>query len=163
MVTMMNVNQFRDGETIRQNRNLTPIQKKTNAYTKEGVIVNSFYKEPSKQLDLRDVYDTLLISEDTRLPKKLLETETAPDKSLLPISAIVTGVMGAITLLTTFVRRNTKINLNISNMKKLPAMTRNIALNEETHQALYQMIQAPNQKTILAGTGVLTLTAMAFM
>ncbi len=160
---MMNVNQFRDGETIRQNRNLTPIQKKTNAYTKEGVIVNSFYKEPSKQLDLRDVYDTLLISEDTRLPKKLLETETAPDKSLLPISAIVTGVMGAITLLTTFVRRNTKINLNISNMKKLPAMTRNIALNEETHQALYQMIQAPNQKTILAGTGVLTLTAMAFM
>ena len=38
MVKMMNVNQFRDGETIRQNRNLTPIQKKTNAYTKEGVI-----------------------------------------------------------------------------------------------------------------------------
>ena len=159
----MNVNQFRDGETIRQNRNLTPLQQRNNAYTKEGVIVNSFYKDPAKKTDLQDTYDMLLISDDTRLPKKLMEKEIPVDKSLLPISGIVTGVMGSIALLTAFVRRNTKINLNISNMKKLPALTRNIAINEETHQALYQMIQAPNQKTILAGIGVLTLTAMAFM
>ncbi len=159
----MNVNQFRDGETLRQNRNLTPIQQKTNAYTKEGVIVNSFYKEPSKQTDLQDTCDTLIISNDTSMPKKLTEVETPVNKSLLPISGIVLGVMGSIALLTAFVRRNAKINLTIPNTKKLPATTRNVAINEETHQALYQMIQAPNQKTILAGTGVLTLTAMAFM
>ena len=159
----MNVNQFRDGETIRQNRNLTPIQQKTNAYTKEGVIVNSFYKDPSKQTDFQDTCDTLIISDDTSLPKKLAEIETPVNKSLLPISAIVLGVMGSIALLTSFVRRSAKINLNIPSFKRLPATTRNVALNEETHQALYQMIQAPNQKTILAGTGVLTLTAMAFM
>ena len=159
----MNVNQFRDGETARQNRNLTPLQQRTNAYTKEGVIVNNFYKDPAKQTGLQDTYDTLIISNDTRLPRKLIEKETSSNKNLLPISGIVVGVMSAITLLTTFVRRNAKINLSISDMKKLPATTRNVALNEETHQALYQMIQAPNQKTILAGTGVLTLTAMAFM
>lgn len=159
----MNVNQFRDPETVRQSRNLTPNQKRTNAYTKEGVIVNSFYKDNQKSVDLQDTYDALIISNDTRLPKKLTEKETSADKRLLPISGIVVGVMGAIALLTSFVRRNAKINLSISNMKKLPATTRNVALNEETHQAIYQMIQAPNQKTILAGTGVLTLTAMAFM
>ena len=159
----MNVNQFRDGETLRQNRNLTPIQQKTNAYTKEGVIVNSFYKDPSKQTDFQDTCDILIISDDTSLPKKLAEIETPVNKSLLPISAIVLGVMGSIALLTSFVRRSAKINLNIPSFKRLPATTRNVALNEETHQALYQMIQAPNQKTILAGTGVLTLTAMAFM
>lgn len=159
----MNVNQFRDGETARQNRNLTPLQQRTNAYTKEGVIVNSFYKDPVKQTGLQDTYDTLIISNDTRLPRKLIEKETSSNKNLLPISGIVVGVMSAITLLTAFVKRNAKINLSISDMKKLPATTRNVALNEETHQALYQMIQAPNQKTILAGTGVLTLTAMAFM
>ncbi len=159
----MNVNQFRDGETARQNRNSTQLQKRTNAYTKEGVIVNSFYKDPCKQVDLQDTYDTLIISDDIKMPKKLTETETPANKSLLPISGIVLGVMGSIALLTAFVRRNARINLSISNMKKLPATTRNVALNEETHQAIYQMIQAPNQKTILAGTGVLTLTAMAFM
>ena len=159
----MNVNQFRDGETIRQNRNLTPLQRRTNAYTKEGVIVNSFYKDPSRQSDLQDACDTLIISDDTRLPKKLLETESETGKSLLPISGIAVGVMGVIALLTAFVRRNAKINLTIPNVKKLPDTTRNVALNQETHQALYQMIKAPNQKTILAGIGVLTLTAMAFM
>ncbi len=159
----MNVNQFRDGETLRQNRNLTPLQRRTNAYTKEGVIVNSFYKDPSRQSDLQDACDTLIISDDTRLPKKLLETESETGKSLLPISGIAVGVMGVIALLTAFVRRNAKINLTIPNVKKLPDTTRNVALNQETHQALYQMIKAPNQKTILAGIGVLTLTAMAFM
>lgn len=163
MVAVMNVNQFRDGETLRQNRNLTPLQRRTNAYTKEGVIVNSFYKDPSRQSDLQDACDTLIISDDTRLPKKLLETESETGKSLLPISGIAVGVMGVIALLTAFVRRNAKINLTIPNVKKLPDTTRNVALNQETHQALYQMIKAPNQKTILAGIGVLTLTAMAFM
>ena len=41
----MNVNQFHDGETLRQQRNLTAPQKRTNAYTKEGVVVNNFIKD----------------------------------------------------------------------------------------------------------------------
>ena len=41
----MNINQFHDGETIRQQRNLTAPQKRVNAYTKEGVVVNNFIKE----------------------------------------------------------------------------------------------------------------------
>ncbi len=159
----MKINQFRDGETDRQNRNLTPLQQRTNAYTKEGVIVNNFCKESSKGISLNETCDTLIISDDTRLPRQLAEKEVSANKSILPISGIVLGVMSSVALLTEFIKRNTKINLNISNVKKLPATTRNVALNEETHQAIYQMIQAPNQKTILAGIGVLTLSAMAFM
>ena len=159
MVRKMKVTQFNDSETRIRNRNLTPQQKITNAYTQEGVIVNSFYNNKC----LNDIYDTLIISDNTKMPQKLTEDKYDTDKKLLPISGIVLGVMGALTLLTAFVKRNAKINLKIPEYKKLPATTRNVALNEETHQALYQMIQSPNQKTILAGTGVLTLSVMAFM
>ena len=155
----MKVTQFNDSETRIRNRNLTPQQQITNAYTQEGVIVNSFYNNKC----LNDIYDTLIISDNTKMPQKLTEDKYDTDKKLLPISGIVLGVMGALTLLTAFVKRNAKINLKIPEYKKLPATTRNVALNEETHQALYQMIQSPNQKTILAGTGVLTLSVMAFM
>lgn len=84
-------------------------------------------------------------------------------KNILPISAIATGVMGTIALLSAFVKRNTRLNLKISDEKRLPQLTRNVALNDEKHQALYQMIASPTRKTILAGIGVLTLSAMAFM
>ena len=46
----MNVNQFHDGETLRQQRNLTAPQKRTNAYTKEGVVVNNFIKDGKKKI-----------------------------------------------------------------------------------------------------------------
>ncbi len=154
----MKINQFNDSETKIRNRNLTPQQQLTNAYTQEGVIVNSFYNNKC----LNDIYDTLIISNDTTMPKQLNKYENT-DKKLLPISGIAVGVMGILALATAFVKRNAKINLKIPDYKKLPATTRNVALNEETHQALYQMIQSPNQKTILAGAGVLTLTVMAFM
>lgn len=40
---------------------------------------------------------------------------------------------------------------------------RNVAINDEATQALYRIVECPSKKTILAGTGVFTLTAMAFM
>lgn len=152
-----------DAESRRQQKNMTNSQRKVNNSLKEGVIVNSFYKETSQSIDLHDTYDALIISQDAKMPAKLLEQENSKEKSLLPISALVVGVMGAMALMTSFVKRSAKINLSIDQAKRLPATTRNVALNEETHQAIYQMVQAPNQKTILAGAGVLTLTAMAFM
>lgn len=158
----MTISPLRDGETLRQQKNLTTTQKRANTETKEGVLVNNFIK-PDSSINLEDTCDTLVISKNTKMPQKLYEYNNSPEKSIVPISAIATGVMGAIALLSAFVRRNTKINLKISNEKRLPATTRNVAINEETHQALYQMIQSPTRKTILAGVGVLTLSAMAFM
>ena len=47
--------QFHDGETLRQQRNLTRQQKKNNSDTKEGVLVNNFIKDGSKtELNLDD-------------------------------------------------------------------------------------------------------------
>ena len=153
-----------DAETIRQQRNLTKSQKRTTSETKEGVLVNNFIKDcPECKVNLDDTRDTLVISENTKMPSRIYEKDISPEKSLLPISALAVGVMGTIALLTAFVKHNTKINLKIADEKRLPPTTRNVALNEETHQALYQMIQSPTRKTIRAGIGVLTLTAMGFM
>ena len=160
----MTISPLRDSETIRQQKNLTNVQKRANSETKEGVLVNNFIKDcPDCKINLEDTCDTLVISENSKMPSRLYEKDNDTNKNILPISAIAIGVMGSVALLSAFIRRNTRINLKISNEKRLPATTRNVALNEETHQALYQMIQSPTRKTILAGIGVLTLTAMAFM
>ena len=153
-----------DAETIRQQRNLTKSQRRTNTETKEGVLVNNFIKDCSDcSPNLNDTCDTLVISNNTQMPNKLYEKNTSPQKSILPISALAVGVMGTIALLSRFIRHNTQINLKIPDEKRLPPTTRNVAINEETHQALYQMIQSPTNKTIRAGVGVLALTAMGFM
>ena len=160
----MTISPLRDSETLRQQRNLTTTQKRANTETKEGVLVNSFIKDcPNCNINLDDTCDTLVISEDSQMPKKLYEKDSASSKSILPISAIAVGVMGTIALLSAFIKRNTRINLNISNEKRLPELTRNVALNDEKFQALYQMVSSPTRKTILAGIGVLTLSAMGFM
>ena len=158
-------NQFHDGETLRQQRNLTRQQKKNNSDTKEGVLVNNFIKDSSNkiELNLNDTRDTLVISDNVKMPERLNEVETPKEKSIVPISAAAVSVMGIIALFTAFVRRSAKINSNPTRLDKLPSTTRNVALNEETHQAIYRMIHNPTPKTILAGSGVLALTAMAFM
>lgn len=153
------INQVTDIESRRDKRNRTRSQKKNVDATKEGVVVNSFIKD----VNINDVYDTMVISENAKLPQDLYEDKNTKEKSLLPISLIATGVMATITLMSALVKKNAKINLNIDSAKKLPTLTRNLAINEETHQAIYQMVQCPNQKTVLAGAGVLTMSAMAFM
>ena len=157
----MTISPLRDSETLRQQKNLTTTQKRANTETREGVLVNNFINNDN--VNLEDTCDTLVISKSTRMPSRLYEINNPPEKSIIPISAIAIAVMGTIALLSAFVKRNTRINLKITDEKRLPATTRNVALNEETHQALYQMIQSPTRKTIHAGIGVLTLSAMAFM
>lgn len=157
-------NQFHDAETLRQQRNLTRQQKKNNSDTKEGVVVNNFIKDGSKnELNLNDTRDLLVISDNVKMPSRLNEQETPKEKSIIPISAAAVTVMGIIALFTAFVRRSAKINSNPNKLDRLPSTTRNVAINEETHQAIYRMIHNPTPKTILAGSGVLALTAMAFM
>ncbi len=157
----MTISPLRDSETLRQQKNLTTTQKRANTETREGVLVNNFIN--TDKVNLEDTCDTLVISKSSAMPSRLYEGNNPPEKSIIPISAIAIGVMGIIALLSAFVKRNTRINLKITDEKRLPATTRNVALNEETHQALYQMIQSPTRKTIHAGIGVLTLSAMAFM
>ena len=159
---ILKVNSFNDGETQRQQRNLTNSQKRANTYTKEGVLVNTYVKgAEAENIDMHDTYDNLLISQNTKLPPELKQNKNA-GLSLMPICAIAAGVMASVAGITALIRHSSKINLNIDELKKLPTTTRNVTLNDETHQALYQIIQSPNQKTILAGMGVLTLTALAF-
>lgn len=158
----LNINQPKDVEISRQTRNQTDSQKKNTGATKEGVVVNSFYKDP-KNLSMDELYDSLVISENVKMPAKLHENKTTEDKSLFPISLIATGVMASIALISFLISKSAKINLKMEPEKKLDLLTRNVSIINESHQGLYQMIQCPNKKTILAGTGVIALGAMAFM
>ncbi|MFI3300442.1 MAG: hypothetical protein R3Y28_03380 [Candidatus Gastranaerophilales bacterium] len=158
---MKATNQFYDKDLTR--RNLTTSQQKNNANTKEGVVVNSFIKDcPECKVSLHDVYDSLVISSNTPMPKQLNEPKTK-EKNLIPISGITVGVMGALTATTAFIQHSAKINLNMDKMKKLPSTIRNVAINDEAQQAIYQVVQCPNKQTIVAGAGVIVLTAAAFM
>ena len=161
---MNNISQFRDGETLRQQRNMTTSQRRNNSNVKEGVVVNTFIKDcPDCKVDLHDTCDSLVISENIKLPKQLKEDKITTEKSLLPLSAAALGVTGIITAATAFISRNAKISTKLAEEKWVPTLTRNISINDETAQAIFQMVTNPNHKTIKAGAGVLTLTAMAFM
>lgn len=154
--------QIRDIEIARQTKNQTDSQKKNSAATKEGVVVNSFYKDP-KNFNINEVYDSLVISDNVRMPEKLRENKTTKDKSLTPIALVAIGVMGAIALVSALVRRSARINLSLGPEKRTEHLTRNISITDESMQGIYQMVQCPNQKTILAGTGVIALGSMGFM
>lgn len=156
----MNINPFSNEQLI-QHRNMTQSQKKNINTTKEGVVVNSFVKD--NEVSLSNLKDTFIISDDTSLPTQLYKDYQIVDKKLLPLSSIALGVMGAIAGLTGFVRYSAKASKNLAKEKWLPAVTRNVNLSKETSQVIYQMVQSPNSKTFIAGAGVLTLSAMAFM
>jgi hypothetical protein len=154
----MNINPLNDMENIKQQRNLTTSQRKNSLTTKEGVLVNSFIKD-----GLEETRDTLLISDDVSMPRALYQDGKIVDKKLVPLSSVALGVMGAIAVLTGFVRQSAKIAQNLPKEKWLPTLTRNVNLNKEPMQIMYQMVQSPNSKTFIAGIGTLTLGAMAFM
>lgn len=150
-----------DAETIRQQRNLTNSQKRTSVETKEGFLVDNYIKD-NNSVNLNETIDSLVISKNTKMPEKLYEKDRAK-MSLLPISAIALGVMGAITGIAGLIHHSSKVNLTMDNLKRVPPTVRNVAINDETFHALYRIVECPNYKTIQAGVGVFVLTAMAFM
>ena len=156
----MNINPFANEQLI-QHRNMTQSQKRNINTTKEGVVVNSFVKD--NEVSLSNLKDTFIISDDTSMPAQLYKDNQIVDKKLLPLSTVALGVMSAIASLTGFVKYSAKASKNLAKEKWLPAVTRNVNLSKETSQVIYQMVQSPNSKTFIAGAGVLTLSAMAFM
>nr|QGT49788.1 hypothetical protein Melaina855_1750 [uncultured Candidatus Melainabacteria bacterium] len=157
----MNINPLNDAENIRQQRNLTNSQRKNNLSIKEGVLVNNLVKD--KSCNLNTTKDTYIISDQSTMPEALYQDNKIIDKKLIPLSTIALGVMSTITIITGFARHSAKIAKDLPKEKWLPAVTRNVQLSRETHQLIYQFIQNPNKKTFIAGAGVLTLSAMAFM
>lgn len=156
------INPTNDAEIKRQKRNLTDSQKKNADLTKEGVVVNSLIKTPQNS-SIEELYDSMIISDGVKMPKKLKENKTTEDKTLLPISLIATGVMATVAMITYLVKKSANINLTLAPEKKTDPLTRNVSIVNENIQGLYQMVQCPNKKTILAGAGVIALGAMAFM
>ena len=63
-----------DPESIRHQKNMTKTQKRNDMNIKEGIVVNSFVKDPLLSLD--ETYDSLVISKhQVELPSKLEEKE----------------------------------------------------------------------------------------
>ncbi len=157
----MIINPLNDAETLRQQRNLTSSQKKNNLTTKEGVLVNNCVKD--KECTLDNSKDTFIISDKVPMPQKLYQDESSVDKKLIPLSGIALSVMGSIAILTAFLNHSAKVSVGLAKEKWLPSVTRNVQLSNEMYQVIYQFVQNPNQKTFIAGAGVLALTAMSFM
>ena len=141
----MPISPLHDAETLRQQRNLTRSQKRTSTETKEGVLVNNFIKDkdcPECAVNLNDTMDTLVISNNSVMPEKLYEKDKAR-KSLVPISALALGVMGVIAGVAGLVHHASKINLTMEELKRVPPTVRNVAINSETTQALYRIVECP--------------------
>lgn len=158
---MITISPYTDKEIVRQQRNMTNSQKRNAGNTKEGVVVNNFVKD--NELNLDSIKDTYMISDKVDMPKALYQDSKIVDKKLVPLSAISLGVMSAISILTGYITHSAKVARDLDAKKWLPALTRNVNINKENYQVIYQMIQSPNKVTFIAGAGVLTLSAMAFM
>lgn len=151
-----------DLESSRHQKNMTNTQKRNDTYVKEGIIVNSYVKDPLLSLD--ETCDTLVIS-NTKidLPQKLYEKEVKNTNPLLPLCVATVGVMGLLGGFTAMMKKFSKGKLDSSKEYLLPGLTRNHCINDEIHQSIFSMIQSPNRKTILASIGVITLGSMGFM
>ena len=151
-----------DLESSRHQKNMTNTQKRNDTYVKEGIIVNSYVKDPLLSLD--ETCDTLVIANTkSDLPQKLYEKEEKNTNPLLPLCAATVGVMGLLGGFTAMMKKFSKGKLDSSKEYLLPGLTRNHCINDEIHQSIFSMIQSPNRKTILASIGVITLGSMGFM
>ena len=151
-----------DIESTRHQRNMTKTQKRNDSNIKEGVIVNSFVKDPLLSLD--ETCDTLIISNtNIDLPQKVYEKETKQRDPLIPLCIATVGVMALLDGFTAMMKKFSKGKLESTKEYLLPGMTRNHCINDEIHQSIFSMIQSPSRKTILASLGVITLGSMAFM
>jgi len=151
-----------DLESSRHQKNMTKTQKRNDSFVKEGVIVNSFVKDPLLSLD--ETYDSLVISKNpVELPQKLNEKENRLINPMYPICGITVGVMGLMGGFTALIKKFSKERLDSSKEYLLPGITRNHCINDEIHQSIFSMIQSPNRKTILASLGVIILGSTAFM
>lgn len=89
----LNMTPFHDAETIRQQRNLTNSQKRANSETKEGVLVNTFIKDcPDCKINLNDTYDSLVISENAKMPSRLYEKNTSKEKVFFQSVQLLLGL-----------------------------------------------------------------------
>lgn len=151
-----------DIESTRHQRNMTKTQKRNDSNIKEGVIVNSFVKDPLLSLD--ETCDTLIISNtNIDLPQNVYEKETKQRDPLIPLCIATVGVMALLGGFTAMMKKFSKGKLESTKEYLLPGMTRNHCINDEIHQSIFSMIQSPSRKTILASFGVITLGSMAFM
>lgn len=151
-----------DLDSSRHQKNMTNTQKRNDTYVKEGIIINSYVKDPLLSLD--ETCDTLVISNTkVDLPQKLNEKETKKTNPLIPLCFATVGVMALFGGFTAMMKKFSKGKLESSKEYLLPGLTRNHCINDEIHQSIFSMIQSPNRKTILASLGVITLGATAFM
>ena len=96
-----------DLESSRHQKNMTNTQKRNDTYIKEGVIVNSYIKDPLLSLD--ETCDTLVISNtNIDLPQKIFEKENNKSNPLIPICLTTVGVMALLGGFTAMMKKFSK-------------------------------------------------------
>ena len=137
-----------DLDSARHRRNMTNTQKKNDNYVKEGVIVNSYVKEPLLIYpSLNETYDSLIISKkQIARPKQMQEEKQNIHQPIYPICTVTVGTMGLMAVFTHMMKRFSKGRLESTKEYLLPGITRNHCINNEIHQSIFSMIQSPNRK-----------------
>ena len=96
-----------DLESKRHQKNMTNTKKRNDTYVKEGIIVNSYVKDPLLSLD--ETCDTLVISNtNIDLPQKVYEKEIKKGNPLIPLCAATIGVMGLLGGFTAMMKKFSK-------------------------------------------------------
>ncbi|MCQ2738926.1 MAG: hypothetical protein MJ237_01720 [bacterium] len=141
---------------------MTKTQIRNDNNIKEGVIVNSYVKDPLLSLD--ETLDTLVISETKiDLPQKFYEKDVKKNNKLVGLSIASVGTMGLIGVFTALIKNFSKKKYESCKEYLLPGLTRNHCINNEIDQSIFSMIQSPNRRTIIASIGVISLASMAFI
>ena len=165
---MTKINQFRNLDIKRQERDLTNRQKKIHQALIEGTIVNSYAKDRDDEfISLKDTRNTMLIPlSNQSLPPEIQKEhkkESFIKKEIVPLTLATIGLFAAVAATTKGIQIAAKRKTQLPSWKTLPEIPRNIALNEETHFATYVALQNPNRRTIIGAMGVFVLSAVGMI
>lgn len=163
---MTKINQFRNPDIKRQERNSTINQKRNHQALVEGTIVNSYVKD-DEFLPLKETRNAILIPlTNEEMPKEITskhKQENFIKKEIMPLTLATVGLFAAVAGSTKMIQLAAKKKTQLPTWKTLPEIPRNIALNEETHFATYVALQNPNRKTIIGAFGVFVLSAVGLI
>ena len=140
--------------------NVQTRQDKNFAETKEGVLVNSFFKE-------NDNCSPIILTQNQNLPEDLFAKKEKiskfPFKSpLMPLVLAPLFILGGLALFSAITRKILVNNMD-KMVEKIPDMGRNININKETIFNIHNFFQNPAPKTFLIGACVITATAIGFI
>lgn len=129
--------------------------------TKEGVVVNTFIKDP-------DTYYNDLQVNETALPKDMFENKDKISGKFLnnptvPLVAVPLALLGVAAGLSMAYKHSFVNKYKTSDKLRIPPQGRLVALNNDNAMSLLMLVQDPTWKNLHVATAVIAASATAFV